>query len=284
MKKVLVTWANGMLATDFIKHNADKFEIIACDKSMLDITHLSQIRTVIASQMPDLVLNCAAYTNVDESEDSGKKVCFDINTLWVYNLARITGELGIDFITISTDYVFDGQKRELCDEHDECHPLGNYGLSKYLGETLARSENPETIIVRTSWLYGGWKIFKNFVNTMIRFSETRSEIKVVNDQFGSPTYTGDLAEALGRIIEHADSYRGSIFHLSNNSHWHGVTWFDFATEIFSLTGKKIDIIPCLSLEFPSKAIRPKYSKLRNHSDIVLRDWKDWLKDYIKENY
>ena len=100
MKKVLVTWANGMLATDFIKHNADKFEIIACDRTMLDITDLSQVRTVIVSQMPDLVLNCAAYTNVDESEDSGYVACFEINATWVFNLALITAELGIDLMSV----------------------------------------------------------------------------------------------------------------------------------------------------------------------------------------
>lgn len=132
---------------------------------------------------PDIILNCAAYTNVDEAEGSGKKANFDINALGVFHLAKIASEQNMDFITLSTDYVFDGTKEGGYSEDDICNPINEYGISKYLGEKLALEENGNSIVVRTSWLYGGGKEYKNFVNTMLKLSETRSELKIINDQF-----------------------------------------------------------------------------------------------------
>jgi dTDP-4-dehydrorhamnose reductase len=281
MKKVLITWAQWMLATDFISTKWGEYEIISCDRQSLDITSLTDIRTVMERYMPDIVLNCAAYTNVDEAEDSGKKASFDINTLWVYHLAKVTSELGCDLITISTDYVFDGKNRDLYHEDDICSPLGNYGMSKYLWEQLAREENPYSIIIRTSWLYGGGPTFKNFVNTMLRLAESRPELNVVNDQFGSPTYTVDLSHAISQVIDHIETYRWRILHLSNETPAHGISWFEFAREIFHLTNKQVHINACSTDEFPSKAKRPQYSKLQNQSDIRLVDWKTGLAEYIE---
>jgi dTDP-4-dehydrorhamnose reductase len=153
-------------------------------------------------------------------------------------------------------------------------------MAKYLGEQLLKSENSNAIIVRTSWLYGGWSQFKNFVNTMLKLAETRNELKVVNDQFWNPTYTKDLSKAMLDIVNHIDNYRWNIFHLSNQTEWNWITWNDFAQEIFRLTQKNIDCQKCSSEEFLTKAKRPQYSKLINDSEIVLRSWKEWLEEYI----
>lgn len=279
MKKILITGANGMLATDFIKTYSEKYEIIICDKDTLDITNYDDIFQVLQGKEPDLVLNCAAYTAVDDAEDIWKKLCFDINTLWVFYLAKICKELDIDLIHISTDYVFWWDNEHWYNEYDICNPINEYGMSKYLWEKLAIKENKSTIIVRTSWLYGGGKNFKNFVNTMLKLSESRNELKVINDQFGIPTYTIDLVNALSQLIDEIEVQRGKIFHFSNSSS-KAITWFDFASEIFKLKDINTLLIPCSSTEFVTKAKRPAYSYMKNNSWIILRDWKDGVRDYL----
>lgn len=279
MKKVLVTGANGMLAHDFIKYASEKFEIIWCDRLSLNITDIENVEKVLSDIKPDIILNCAAYTAVDDAEDIGKIANFQINTLWVYNLAKVSAKMNIDFITISTDYVFDGTKSDGYDENDVCNPVNEYGMSKYLGEKLAMQENKNTIIVRTSWLYGGGHEFKNFVNTMLKLSDTRNKLKVVNDQFWTPTFTKDLSFALWEVIEKNSDFRWKILQFSNSSK-KAITWFDFASEIFTLTGRKTIVIPCLSSEFTTKARRPQFSLMKNNSDVKLRDWKDGVKDYL----
>jgi len=151
--KILLTGGNGMLAYDFIRTQSEKFDIIAVDRGECDITSFESVIQCLALHEPDVLLNCAAYTAVDDAEDIGMKVCYEVNTLGVHNLARATSAFGVEFITISTDYVFDGEKSEGYLPSDECSPIGAYGMSKYIGEKLALSENPRTIIVRTSWLY-----------------------------------------------------------------------------------------------------------------------------------
>lgn len=152
--KILLTGGNGMLAYDFIRTQSEKFDIVAVDRSECDITSFESVIQCLALHEPDILLNCAAYTAVDDAEGIGMKMCYEVNALGVHNLARATSAFGTEFITISTDYVFDGEKSEGYLPSDECSPIGAYGMSKYLGEKLALSENPRTIIVRTSWLYG----------------------------------------------------------------------------------------------------------------------------------
>lgn len=279
MKKILLTWASGMLASDFVKYHSHDFQIFAFTKDQLDITNIEQIEKIMREISPDIVLNCAAYTAVDHAEDIWKIQNYDINTFWVYHLAKITNKYKIDFITFSTDYVFDGENFNWYNEFDECNPTNQYGLSKYLWEKFALRENKNSIIIRTSWLYGGWKEFKNFVNTMLQLSETRNELKVVNDQFGLPTFTKDLCVATSEIIQNIKKQRGKIFHFSNS--WEkAISWFDFASEIFTLKQKKINILPCSSSDFQTKAKRPNFSLMQNNSEIQLRNWKDGLKDYL----
>ena len=292
MKKVLLTWANGMLAHDFLKYCNNDFEIIGMDKEQMDITSLEQVHNVIQQVQPDIILNCAAYTNVDEAENTDKLINFQVNALGVYHLAKVAKEEECDLITISTDYVFDGalcRHSERSEESssiqgylptDPCNPINAYGMAKYLGEQLVKSELPSAIIVRTSRLYGGWPAFKNFPNTMLKLAETKNELQIINDQFGLPTFTKDLALALKIVIEQIEQRRGNIFHFSNS--WEKtISWFDFAQEIFKLKEKKIRLSPCSSSEFPTRATRPQFSGLANESGIQLRDWKEGLKEYLE---
>jgi len=167
-------------------------------------------------------------------------------------------------------------------------------MSKYLGERLTLDDNPRTMIVRTSWLYGGFaedrrektedrKVFKNFVNTMLRLSEARSELKVVNDQHGIPTSCIDLSCALAQLVDSIDQFienGDNILHFSNSCSEGSITWADFAREIFSITGRDTQVIDCSSSEYPTKAQRPEYSILKNTSGILLPDWKAGLSTYI----
>lgn len=280
MKKILVTWASGMLASDFQKYAADYFDITALNKTQLDITNIWDVQKKIIEIRPDCVLNCAAYTNVDEAEGVWRIMCHEVNTLWVQNLAKITSQENIDFITLSTDYVFDGKKSSGYLESDGCHPINYYWQSKYDGECLAIQENPQTIIVRTSWLYWGWPEYNNFINTVVRLIQTKKEIKIVNDVFWSPTNCADLVWALVQVLCSIEKYHGRILHFSNNTVGENISWYNFAKEICKHTGEDVRIMTCSHDTYLSKAKRPINSRLINTSDIVLKNWKDGVKEYI----
>jgi dTDP-4-dehydrorhamnose reductase len=292
-KKILITGGKWMLAYDFARTQSEKYEIILVDREECDITSFASVMQCIALHQPDVLLNCAAYTAVDDAEDIGMKICFDVNTLGTLNLAKATSVFGVEFITISTDYVFDGLKQTGYLPTDACNPIGVYGMSKYLGERLAMDENPRTIIVRTSWLYGGFvgeirqntedrRVFKNFVNTMLRVSETKTEVKVVSDQHGIPTSCVDLSCAISDLMDETfdQDEVGGIFHFSSACEEGGITWADFAREIFTLSWRDTKVIDCTSNDYPTKARRPSHSILKNDSDILLPDLKTWLARYL----
>lgn len=273
-KKILVTGGSGMLAYDFFKYQKENFEIILLWLEDCDITNFASILQNIALYNPDVLLNCAAHTAVDDAENIDKKANYDINALGVYFLARATSAFGVDFITISTDYVFDGKNPNGYTISDEPNPINNYGMAKYLGEKLALDANPETKIIRTSWLYGGeilqnssekypntekW-IYKNFVNTMLFLSSKYSEIKVVDDQFGRPTDCRDLSEFIAKIINDEEDYE-NFFHFSSPCERFSLTWADFAEKIFEKYQKNIRVIRVSSEEYSATAERPKYSVL-----------------------
>ncbi|AHB41438.1 hypothetical protein P148_SR1C00001G0647 [candidate division SR1 bacterium RAAC1_SR1_1] len=281
MAKILITGSNGMLAYDLIPILQQSYEVVGYDRELLDITNIENIKTILEKEQVSIIINCAAYTNVDAAEDEGKLVNYQVNAFGIYLLAKICKNMDIDLIHISTDYVFDGTKKSGYLPQDIPNPINQYGMAKYLGEQLLKSEYPNAILVRTSWLYGGGSQFKNFVNTMLKLAETRNELKVVNDQFGSPTYSKDLSKAILDIINNIGNYRGNIFHLCNQTQGNGITWYDFAQEIFRLTQKNIDCQRCTSEEFLTKAKRPQYSKLTNDNEIVLRSWKEGLEEYVK---
>ncbi|HRX64240.1 MAG TPA: dTDP-4-dehydrorhamnose reductase [Candidatus Absconditabacterales bacterium] len=278
--KILITGSSGMLAHDLIPILKRKYKVVGYDKNSLDITNLSSIENILNKEKIDIVVNCAAYTDVEKAEDEGKLLNYQVNTLGVYNLAKVCNKLNIDIVHISTDYVFDGTQKEGYLPTDKPNPINEYGMAKYLGEQLLQTENKNAIIVRTSWLYGGGKQFKNFVNTMLKLSETKKELKIVGDQFGAPTYTKDLSTAILDIVGDINKYKGKKIHCTNQTDNDGISWYDFAKEIFKLSGNEIKLEKCNSDEFVTKATRPEYSKLINKSKIPLGDWEKSLKKYI----
>ncbi len=273
-KKVLVTGGAGMLAYDFYKYQKEKFEIILVDKNECDITSFESILQCIAFYNPDILLNCAAYTAVDDAESEGAKRNYDINVLGVYFLAKATVAFGVEFITISTDYVFDGKNPHGYIPTDIPNPINSYGMAKYLGEKLALDANPHTKIIRTGWLYGGeiWQkssqkypdtkngIFKNFVNTMLFLSETNNEIRVIDDQFGRPTNCKDLSEFILQLIDSKDNHE-NIFHFSSACEEFSLSWADFAEKIFEKYHKNTYVKRISTSDYKTPARRPQFSIL-----------------------
>lgn len=271
-KTILITGANGMFGQDACELFARwGYEIIAAKKSDLDVTDFSQVQKFFTeNKKPDFVIHAAAYTKVDDAE-SNKDLAFLINSGGAKNIALATKERSIPLIFISTDYVFDGEKSEVHSAFDKTNPINIYGASKLAGEKNIREINPQHYIVRTSWLYG--KNGKNFVDTMIALSKKQQEIKVVDDQFGCPTWTCDLALGIKKLIEEKKPF--GIYQICGG----GITnWYEFAKKIFEILKIKITVIPVKTEEFPRPAKRPKFSAMDNEK--LCRDWRDALKDYL----
>ncbi|WP_048149006.1 dTDP-4-dehydrorhamnose reductase [Methanolacinia paynteri] len=258
---ILILGANGMLG-----HSLQKvFPGAVCKGHELDITDEKEILSYISELNPDIVINSAAYTDVDGCEDN-REVAFAVNGDGPGNIAAACEENGAMLVHFSTDYVFDGSKKEY-NESDEPNPVSIYGKSKLLGEENIIKNMNDFRIIRTSWLYGTHG--KNFVETMIRLSSEMPEVRVVNDQFGKPTYTRDLAEKTAEIID----LQPGIYHAANE----GVcSWFDFARAIIP------NVVPCTTDEFPRKAKRPEYSVLVNNKTKPMRNWNEALLDYLEE--
>lgn len=269
-RKVLVTGANGMLGQDLCPILEDEgFEVIETDKDTLDITDYVSAKTVLCNENPDIVIHCAAYTNVDKAEEEFD-VAKKINADGTENISKICADNDILLIYISTDYVFDGKKNSPYLPEDSANPINNYGLTKYMGEEVVRKYCSKYYITRTSWLYGHHG--KNFVETMISLAD-RSEIKVVDDQIGCPTWTVELANGIINLLEGADF---GTYHICGSGK---TSWYGFAKEIFKLTGSTVNLIPCKTEEFPRPAKRPPYSVMNN--DGICRKWETALKNYIE---
>jgi dTDP-4-dehydrorhamnose reductase len=282
--RVLVTGAGGMLGTDVCcVFQAAGLDVIPAPRvggpEALDVTNTEAVRRTIAHVQPQVVVHCAAYTNVDQAEHE-PDVAFRVNALGSWNVAIACAERNISLCAISTDFVFDGQKTEPYTEFDLPHPIGIYGASKLAGEECIREVCWRHWIVRTSWLYGVHG--KCFPDSILRAAETRAELRVVADQRGCPTYTVDLADALARLI-HSPLY--GTYHIANT----GVTtWYHFANKILELAGKQhIRVTPILSSEWPSPAKRPANSALRPYAlelqgAPLPRSWQEALIDYMQE--
>ena len=234
-------------------------------------------RDFILNYKPDVVIHCAAYTAVDKAEDE-KDLCYSINVQGTGYVAQACREMNAKMVYISTDYVFDGEKEEPYEITDKPNPINHYGLTKYLGEQEVEKNLNKFFIVRTSWVFG--KNGNNFVKKMLRLGQERKEIKVVSDQVGSPTYTYDLARLIVDMIQ-TDKY--GIYHATNEGY---CSWYEFATEIFKITGMTdVKVLPVKSEEFPTKARRPKNSRL-SKSELEIKDfnllmnWQDALTRYI----
>lgn len=268
--KILITGANGMLGQDLVPVLEDEdFEIIETDLDTLDITNFEQAKKVISDKKPDYVIHCAAYTNVDGAEGAFESAQ-QINTLGTENIARICAEQDITMIYLSTDYVFDGETNTPYTPNNEPNPINIYGKTKLKGELAVKKYCKKYYIVRTSWLYGHHGA--NFVEKMISQVD-KLELKVVNDRIGCPTWTVELSNAILDLIE--DEPEFGIYHICGSGQ---TSWFEFAKEIFKLMKKEVNLVPCSSNEFATKAKRPKYSVMNN--DKCCRNWKIALKDYM----
>lgn len=274
---ILVTGANGQLGSEMRNISGSSVNrYIFTDIGDLDITDSEAVDTMVKNAGIDLIVNCAAYTNVDKAEDDEETADL-INRKAVENLALACRDNGAVLIHISTDYVFQGDRNTPCREDWETNPLGIYGKTKLAGEKAVLQAGCDYLIFRTAWLYSVYG--NNFVKTMRRLSGERDSLKVVFDQVGTPTYAGDLASVIYHIIE-TGQYKGKngIYHFSNE----GVcSWFDFAMEIAALSGNKCDIQPCHSEEFPSKVKRPHFSvldktRIKEVFGIKIPYWKDSL--------
>lgn len=255
MLKILITGVNGMLGQDLVSC-LHKYEIMGCDIYELDITNLSMVKSILFTFKPDIVINCAACTDVDGCETNIDHA-FSVNGLGPRNLAVVCNELNIPLVHFSTDYVFDGKGSSPYKEWDNVDPQSIYGKSKLLGEQYVRQLTNKYFIIRTSWLYGDNG--KNFVQTMLRMAKERDQIGVVNDQQGSPTYTGDLAKAVAQLIQ-TNAY--GTYHLTNSG---SCTWYEFTLEIFKQAGiAGIQVKPITTEEINRPAPRPRYSVMDNY--------------------
>ena len=272
---VLVTGANGQLGSE-IQNNTHRISnYYFSDADSLDITDAQAIRAFVQQHAINLIVNCAAYTNVDKAEDDCA-TAEAINHTAVAHLASVCKEFQLPLIHISTDYVFGGTKNTPYSETDATQPLGVYGRTKLAGEQAIQNSGIEHLIIRTSWLYS-LRFGNNFVKTIQRLSSERPQLKVVADQVGTPTNAADLADFIVQAIENA-WYRGKreVYHFSNE----GVcSWYDFAVAIVAASGNACEVLPCTSAEFSSKVTRPSYSvldktKLKTDFGYRIPYWRD----------
>ena len=228
----------------------------------------------ISDLLPEIVINAAAYTAVDEAEQN-KNLVYKINGCAVGFLATVCKEINAILVHFSTDYVFDGENHNGYKENHPYRPINIYGKSKALGEKMILDISPKCYIIRTAWLFG--KNGKNFVEIMLRLAGEKKEIRVVNDQFGSPTYAKDLASEVKKLIESQGQY--GIYHITNSG---TCSWYDFAVKIFELSKLNLKVRPVKSEKFPTPAKRPTYSMLINTKLPPMRKWEEALKDYLIE--
>ncbi|MCG0144445.1 dTDP-4-dehydrorhamnose reductase [Phocaeicola vulgatus] len=279
---VLVTGANGQLGNEMrLMAQNSSYHYIFTDVEELDITDFNAILQTVKEKEIQIIVNCAAYTNVDKAEND-----FDIanalNNIAVGRLANVAKAQNATLIHISTDYVFNGNNHIPYTEDDITDPIGVYGKTKLAGEETIKKVGCNYIILRTAWLYSKWG--NNFVKTMQKLTLEKDSLSVIFDQIGSPTYAKDLAHATSLIIERNMLNQQGIYHYSNE----GVcSWFDFAKEICELSGHNCNITPIHSQEYPSKVTRPHYSvldktKFKETFGIPVPYWKDSLKKCINE--
>jgi dTDP-4-dehydrorhamnose reductase len=281
-QRVVIIGASGQLGTDLVKVMQD-WHVIPLTHADLDICDFVYTRKVLENAKPDIVINTAAFNRVDDCEEEVSKA-FLVNAFAVRNLAQICADLDCVLVHISTNYVFDGQKREPYTEDDPPNPLSVYGTSKLTGEYFARNICPKHFVIRTSGLYGvaGSRAKGgNFVETMIRLAQEGRPIRVVNDQVLTPTYTKDLA---GKIKELVQTEAYGLYHITNSGE---CSWYEFAAKIFELLGLKPDFGPITSVEYGARARRPAYSVLAHKALLRLgladlRPWPEALGAYLEE--
>jgi len=277
--KVLVTGSAGMLAKDLIPLLSERgYEVLAPPEDKLDITSLKVVKDVVDKLAPQLIINCAAYTNVDGAEEQEHQALV-VNGLGVQNLCLLCQEHDIPLVHFSTDYVFDGTKPSPYAIYDRTNPINAYGRSKLLGEKYILWLLGKFYLIRTSWLFGLQG--KNFIETMFELGQKQKQVSVVTDQRGCPTWTRHLAEATIALME---TGRYGIYHVTNSE---PTTWFDFTREIFRLSGIETAVMPVTSEQYPRPAKRPANSVLDHFpiKEVTGRDmpsWKEALKEYLAQ--
>ncbi len=285
MKRFLVIGARGMLGRELVEVLHSSFqadpspdhEIWAWDLGDIDIREESETVSKIESLRPEVVINVAAYTDVDGCE-TNEEQAFAINAEGMRHVALGSVRCRAKVVYLSTDYVFDGKKREPYTENDPPNPLNVYGRSKLKGEQYLQEQVEDFLIVRTQWLFGRYG--KNFVTSILQQAREKRVLSIVNDQIGSPTYTVDLAKAILLLIQ---SKARGIFHVANSDH---CSWYTFGHTILKLSGMTgVRVIPISSKELNRPAIRPSYSvlstqKLKRETGMSLRSWSEALKEYL----
>jgi len=282
---ILVTGANGQLGKEFrvLAINETGFDFHFLSREELPIHDFEKVKNFFTEHRPAFCINCAAYTAVDKAE-SEQDLAYLVNAESVAVLAEISKQYGTGFIHVSTDYVFKGDSPEPYKEDSQTGPISVYGASKLKGEIMSLTNNPDSIIIRTAWVYS--EFGHNFVKTMIRLMKERKELNVVNDQVGAPTYAADLAKAIMTIIK-SNKWEPGIYHFSNKGR---ISWYDFAVEIKELTGSECKLNPIPTSQYPTPAKRPAFSlldtnKIQRVYGIDIPDWKMSLKkclDHLKQ--
>lgn len=282
MKKILITGGTGQLGSE-LKVLAMGFlqrEFIFPDRSQLNLEQPESIVSFLEDIQPDCIINCAAYTAVDKAEQEPQKADA-INHMAVGILAEWSFQHNAQFLHVSTDYVFEGIATFPLKEEDATNPQNEYGKSKLKGEQAAKQANPETIIIRTSWVYS--QFGGNFVKTMLRLMQERNHLNVVQDQIGSPTYAKDLAEVILKIIN-SDEWHPGTYHYANEGN---ISWFEFATAIKEIAGRKCELLGIPSASYPTPIKRPAYSllntsKIKNTFGISIPHYRMSLERCMKQ--
>lgn len=276
--KILVTGCSGQLGYDVIRRLEDlKIDCLGASRKDFDLTNELDTKNFIKNYKPDAVVHCAAYTAVDKAEDE-RDICYRTNVLGTRYIAQACKDIDAKILYISTDYVFDGKGDKPFEVTDIPNPINYYGKTKYEGELEVQKYVDKAVIVRISWVFG--ENGNNFVKTMLRLSRERRELSVVSDQIGSPTYTFDLAKLISDMIT-TEKY--GIYHATNEGY---CSWHEFASAIFDMADINIKLNPIRTEDYPTKALRPKNSRLSKKSlDLNgfqrLPHWKNALEEYIK---
>ncbi len=281
MINILITGANGQLGTAIKENLTSDFNYIFTDKHELDVANYEQCHDFIKNNKINYIINCAAYTAVDLAE-TNKEIAYMANSQGAENLAKIANQYNSKLIHISTDYVYSGNNTKPYTENDATSPVNYYGQTKLAAEQFIIKNTKNYIIIRSGWLY--YASGKNFFNTIMHLTKNKNELKIVSDQYGTPTFCGDLANLILNLIKKDldtpnNDFFGNIYNYSNTGL---CTWYDFAVLINQYANNKCNLIPITTPEYPLPAKRPHYSvldknKIQRIFNIEIPSWQDGLK-------
>lgn len=281
MQKIIVIGSHGMLGTAIMERFSNNYEVVGLDKPDIDITDEHSTKKIIFALKPDVIINCAAINAVDDIETNQEvfKLAWKVNAKAVETLGSIASSLGVPLVHFSSDYVFNGHKKEGYIEDSEPAPINKYGETKFEGERLLKGITEKYYIIRLSRLFGpagtGEGVKKSFVDKMIELAEAGKEIKVVDAEFSSPTYSKDLADFVYGLLDKKLPY--GIYHAVNQG---ACTWYEWAREIFNIKGLTVQIIKVNEADLARPSKRPAYSELLNTRAEPMRPWQEALKDYL----